>query len=111
MPEKLVENLGVKLIPFQNNMPDKESPRSIRFPVKLWKLIDEDAKRCKRSAVKQMEAILSLYYDLSDSEINKTAIKQTKNQNSLEEWRFSPDDEVETKNAEPKIENGVSSKE
>lgn len=41
--------------------------RSIRFPQRLWDAIDADAERCKRSSVKQLEAVLSLYYGLEDS--------------------------------------------
>lgn len=45
-------------------------PRSIKFPKNLWEAIDADAQRCKRSAVKQMEAVLTTYYELEDVEIN-----------------------------------------
>ena len=43
-------------------MDSDERPRSIRFPQWLWDEIDRDALRCKRSAVKQMEAIFSAYF-------------------------------------------------
>lgn len=45
-------------------------PRSIRFPKKVWDAIDADAQRCKRSSVKQMEAVLSAYYKLEDVELD-----------------------------------------
>jgi hypothetical protein len=45
---------------------EEERLRSIRFPQWLWDRIDEDARRCKRSGVKQMEAVLSLYYNESE---------------------------------------------
>ena len=45
-------------------------PRSIRFPKKVWDAIDADAQRCKRSSVKQMEAVLSAYYQLEDVELD-----------------------------------------
>lgn len=48
----------------------EEIPRSIRFPKELWDAIDEDAQRCKRSAVRQMEAVLTAYYGLEDIDIN-----------------------------------------
>lgn len=51
-------------------MPE-DIPRSIRFPKELWDAIDADAQRCKRSSVKQMEAVLSAYYEIGDVEINK----------------------------------------
>lgn len=49
--------------------------RSIRFPIDLWKAIDEDAKRCKRSSVKQMEAVLSAYYGLEDVDLNRQKLE------------------------------------
>lgn len=49
--------------------------RSIRFPIDLWKAIDEDAKRCKRSSVKQMEAVLSAYYGLEDVDLNRQKLQ------------------------------------
>lgn len=110
MPKILVENHSVNLIPYAENMPDKETPRSIRFPAKLWKAIDEDAKRCKRSAVKQLEAILSLYYDLSDVEINKSIVHKTKdhmtasNVEALNAFKYST--EMDKENAALKDKHG-----
>jgi hypothetical protein len=52
-------------------MARKESRRTISLPIELWKAIDEDAERSRRSAVKQMEAVLSTYYGLV--EINEPA--------------------------------------
>ena len=52
-----------------------EIPRSIRFPKELWDAIDEDAQRCKRSAVRQMEAVLTAYYDLEDVDINEQKLE------------------------------------
>lgn len=40
----------------------EDKPRSIRFPPWLWDAIDRDAQNANRSAVKQMETILSAYY-------------------------------------------------
>jgi hypothetical protein len=48
---------------------EEERLRSIRFPQWLWDRIDEDARRCKRSGVKQMEAVLSLYYNESEGAV------------------------------------------
>ena len=39
-----------------------DSGRTIRLPQWLWDEIDRDARRCKRSAVKQIEAVLGVYY-------------------------------------------------
>lgn len=52
-------------------MPTDDVPRSIRFPRSLWDAIDADAQRCKRSAVKQLEALLATFYGLEDVEIDK----------------------------------------
>jgi hypothetical protein len=38
-------------------------PRSIHLPAWLWELLDKDAKRCKRSSTKQLEALLTLCYE------------------------------------------------
>lgn len=46
------------------NIDDVKFPRSIQFRKKLWDAIDEDAKLCNRSAIKQMEVILEMYYGL-----------------------------------------------
>ncbi len=54
---------------------EDEQPRSIRFPKQLWKVVDEDAKRCKRSAVKQLEAILTSYYGLEDIRIDRERLQ------------------------------------
>jgi 23S rRNA maturation-related 3'-5' exoribonuclease YhaM len=55
-------------------MPE-EIPRSIRFPKELWDAIDEDAQRCKRSSVRQMEAVLTAYYGLQDVDLNNTNLQ------------------------------------
>jgi hypothetical protein len=48
---------------------DNEKPRSIRMPVEVWDFLDKDAKRCKRSSSKHLEAILSVYYGLKNVEL------------------------------------------
>lgn len=50
--------------------------RTFYFSKSLWSLLDEDAKRCKRSSVKQLEAILETFYDVQDVEINKESLKR-----------------------------------
>ena len=54
---------------------NEDIPRSIRFPKNLWDAIDADATRCKRSAVKQMEAVLTAYYNLEDVELNRPQLE------------------------------------
>lgn len=37
-------------------------PRSLVFPTWLWDVIDKDAKRCRRSTTKHLEALLVVAY-------------------------------------------------
>lgn len=55
-------------------MADADIPRTIRLPAKLWNAIDRDAVRCKRSSVKQVEALLMTYYDLENTAIDRTRL-------------------------------------
>jgi hypothetical protein len=41
--------------------------RSIVLPIYVWEALDEDAGRCRRSATKQIEAILVRLYNLEPS--------------------------------------------
>jgi hypothetical protein len=66
-----------------HHMSEDEVTRSIRFPRRLWDAIDEDAKRCRRSSLKQIEALLTVYYDLDNIEINKSQF--------LEDGLIAPD--------------------
>lgn len=59
-------------------MPDKDVPRSIRFSSRLWDAIDQDARRCKRSSQKHLEAILELFYDIQDVEIDESRLEEVK---------------------------------
>jgi hypothetical protein len=53
----------------------ESKPRSIILPVYLWELIEKDAKRCRRSMNKHIEAILVLYYGVESSvNINEEAL-------------------------------------
>jgi len=42
-------------------------PRSIILPVYLWDIVEKDAKRCRRSMNKHIEAILAVYYGVESS--------------------------------------------
>ena len=64
-------------------MAEKEIPRSIRFPESLWIAIDSDAKRCKRSSVKQLEALVARYYELQNVEIDSNAIDRLQQENQF----------------------------
>ena len=44
----------------------KEQARSIRLPPRVWAALDEDARRCRRSPVRQLEALLIEWYELED---------------------------------------------
>ena len=50
--------------------------RSIRMPKAVWDALDRDAERCKRSSVKQLEALLTVLYGLGDVEINKEELEK-----------------------------------
>lgn len=57
-------------------MAKSETARTVRFPDALWAAIDRDAVRCRRSSVKQMEAVLMAVYDLESIEIDPAGIKR-----------------------------------
>jgi hypothetical protein len=62
--------LGAKIRSLAEASEDDEVPRSIRLPRRIWRALDEDARRCKRSSVRQLEALLSKWYDIDDVDIN-----------------------------------------
>lgn len=47
----------------------EEVARSIRLPHKVWLALDDDARRCKRSSVKHLEALLTQWYGIEDIQI------------------------------------------
>lgn len=52
--------------------------RSIRLPNYIWEALDKDAQRCRRSPVRQLEAILVRYYELeSNIEVDEEALNKT----------------------------------
>jgi hypothetical protein len=55
---------------------EEPKPRSIILPMYLWDIVEKDAKRCRRSMNKQIEAILVLYYGVESSvNIDEEALK------------------------------------
>jgi hypothetical protein len=74
-----VENIGV-----DGQGADGESARSIRFPKSIWKAIDADAKAHRRSAVKQMEQIFAIYYELRYAEINRDTLAEARSRVNLD---------------------------
>lgn len=62
--------------PVQNkNRNENSKTRSIVLPTYVWDALDDDAARCRRSAIKQMEAILVRYYNLeSNVELDEEAL-------------------------------------
>lgn len=49
--------------------------RTFYFEKSLWSRLDDDAKRCGRSSVKQLEAILKTYYSVGDVELKKESLE------------------------------------
>jgi hypothetical protein len=43
--------------------------RTIRLPRDLWEALDTDAKRCKRTSIKQLEALLTQWYTADNVEL------------------------------------------
>lgn len=56
-------------------MSNSEKTRSIRLPEFVWDALDADAERCRRSSQKQIEALLSTFYDIADVEISRSKLK------------------------------------
>ena len=57
---------------------ETEQARSIRFPAYVWAALDLDAKRCRRSPVRQLEALLVKWYRLDDVEIHLEEFRETR---------------------------------
>lgn len=53
----------------------------ITLPNHIWALLSVDAERCKRSVTKQVEAILSAYFELADVGISDTAVRNAQEKN------------------------------
>jgi len=53
-----------------NKKMSKPIGRTFYFEKELWTRLDDDAKRCGRSSVKQLEAILKTYYGTGDVGLN-----------------------------------------
>lgn len=66
---------------------DAEVVRSIRLPKRVWDALDKDAARCRRSSVKQLEALLVTYYGLDDVEIDKDALDVLRADRHLDKGR------------------------
>ncbi len=43
--------------------------RTVRLPEQYWEIIDAEARRCKRSGEKQLEALLSRVFGLGNVDI------------------------------------------
>lgn len=56
----------------------EEQPRSIRFPPKVWAALDEDAARCRRSPVRQLESILLSLYEIEDVELDRNGLERAR---------------------------------
>lgn len=64
--------------PVKNEERNEEpKTRSVILPAYLWAIVDSDAKRCRRSATKQIEAILVKVYKLeSNIELDEEALDE-----------------------------------
>jgi hypothetical protein len=49
----------------------EEKPKLIPFSKELKEAIEADAKRCRRSFVRQVEAVLMTYYGLENVEVDR----------------------------------------
>lgn len=56
-------------------MAKSEKQKLIPFSEELEKAIEEDARRCRRSFTRQVEAILMTYYGIEDVEIDRSSLK------------------------------------
>lgn len=54
-------------IPVKEEEEENKKSRSVELPIGLWDMVEKDAKRCRRSVTKQIEAILALYYRIESS--------------------------------------------
>ncbi len=52
-----------------------EKVKLIPFTRRLEETIEEDAKRCRRSFVRQVEAVLMTYYGIDDVEVDRQRIE------------------------------------
>lgn len=48
--------------------------RNLQLPRSIWDALDRDAARCGRSAVKQLWALLTAYYNLGDIELSRQSL-------------------------------------
>lgn len=56
-------------------MAEKEKLKLIPFSPELMKVIEADAERCKRSFVRQVEAVLTTYYGVEDISVNPKGLE------------------------------------
>ena len=56
-------------------MAKAEKQKLIPFTEKLEKAIEEDAARCRRSFVRQVEAVLMTYYNIEDVEVDRAPLE------------------------------------
>src|SRR5947209_12312318 len=76
---KVLSFLQRGTIPVKNEpRNDEPKTRSVILPTYVWDALDNDAARCRRSATKQIEAILVRYYDLeANVELDETGLSET----------------------------------
>lgn len=58
---------GVIPMDKEDELNEEPKPRSIILPKWLWEKIEKDAKRCRRSVNKQIEAVFVVFYGVESS--------------------------------------------
>lgn len=51
---------------------------SLTLDIDLWEAVETDAKHSRRSAMRQIEAILLHYYGIADTDIDQSAIERAR---------------------------------
>lgn len=60
----------------QEEQNEESKSRSVVLPTRLWDITEKDARRCRRSVTKHIEAILAVYYGIESSvNIDEEALK------------------------------------
>jgi hypothetical protein len=56
--------------------PDEIVGRNLKYPRYIWDALDNDAERCGRSGIKQLEALLLAHYNLRDVELSGEGLER-----------------------------------
>lgn len=64
-----------------------ENKKLINLPNYIWEHLEKDARRCRRSVTKQIEAVLISYFGLEDVEIDGSLIHRAREEQGREPRR------------------------